>query len=66
MYYQNWTILKADSNTDIYFQKQTNLKTDLYTDDVLKYWQNIFNFIIVEKWIQCLLSTVPIKLVHLA
>ena len=30
-------ILKADSNMDMYFQKQTNLKTNLYTDDVPKY-----------------------------
>ena len=57
--YQKWTILKTDSNMDMYFQKQTNLKTDLYTDDVPKYqniklkltqtWmtnhKNIFNFI---------------------
>ena len=44
MYYQKCTILKTGSNTDLYFQKQTNLKTDSYMDDVLKYWQNIFNF----------------------
>ncbi len=57
--YQKWTILKTDSNMDMYFQKQTNLKTDLYTDDVPKYQniklkltqtrmtnhKNIFNFI---------------------
>jgi hypothetical protein len=29
---------------DMYFQKQTNLKTDSYTDDVSKYRHNIFSF----------------------
>ena len=44
--------MKTNSNTDMYFQKQTNLKIDSYTDDVPKYTQmtyqntskNIFNF----------------------
>ena len=41
MYYQKWTILETDSNTDMYFQKQTNL----YTDDVPKYRQKHFQFL---------------------
>ena len=37
--------LKTDLNTDIYFQKRTNLKTNSYIDNVPKYQQkNIFNF----------------------
>ena len=37
--------LKTDQNADMYFKKQTKLKTDSYTDDIPKYLsKNIFNF----------------------
>ena len=36
---------KTNSNTDLYFQKQTNLKTDSNTNDVRKYRQKHLQFL---------------------
>jgi hypothetical protein len=45
LYFQKQTNLKSDSNTDLYFQKRTNLKTDSNTDDVPKYRQKHLQFL---------------------
>ena len=39
LYYQKQTNLRTDSNMDMYFQNQMNLKTYSYTDNVPKYRQ---------------------------
>ena len=45
LYFQKQTNLKPDSYTDLYFQKRTNLKTDSNTNDIPKYRQKHLQFL---------------------